>query len=58
MVLVGIFTEKDLTEGKDKIAIEQKMKETGLNYIQSKFIKKNGKIVGMKVWVCSVNEAF
>lgn len=53
-VYVGTFTEKDLEAGKDKKAIEEKMHETGLQYIHSDVLKKNGKPVGLKVYVCSV----
>ena len=51
-VLVGTFNDAELTEGKDKKAIAKAKKEHGLPFIISKFIKKGGEIVGMRVWVC------
>ena len=56
MVLVGTFNEEDVKNGRDKIAIEQKMDETGLKYINSKIIVKNGKPVGIEVYLCDVSE--
>jgi hypothetical protein len=56
MVLVGTYTEKDLIEGKDKIEIDKKQQETGLKFIKSSFIKKNGKISAIKVWVCDYKD--
>lgn len=52
MVLVGTFNENDLLMGKDKIAIKKAKEEHGLNYIESKLLKKGGKPVGIKIWVC------
>lgn len=42
MVLVGLFNEKDITNGTDKKAVEQKKQETGLQYTETKIVKKNG----------------
>lgn len=53
-VLVGDFTEDDLKNKRDKIAVEQKMKETGLKYTNTKIIKRNGKSVALRIWVCDV----
>ena len=50
-VLVGKFNEKQLRDGEDKKAIEKKMKETGLKYIDNKIIKKNGKPHIMEVYL-------
>jgi hypothetical protein len=50
-VLVGRFDEKQLRNGEDKKAIEKKMKETGLKYIDSRIIKKNGKPHIMEVYL-------
>lgn len=55
-VFVGEFSESDLDKGLDKQAAEKAMQETGLNYINSRFVKKNGKIVGMKVYVCTAGD--
>ena len=50
-ILVGRFDEKQLRNGEDKKAIEKKMKETGLKYIDSRIIKKNGKTHIMEVYL-------
>ena len=50
-ILVGRFDEKQLRNGEDKKAIEKKMKETGLKYIDSRIIKKNGKPHIMEVYL-------
>ena len=43
-VKVGTFDEAQLKKGEDKKAIEKAQKETGLKYIDSKIIKKGGKM--------------
>ena len=50
-ILVGRFDENQLRNGEDKKAIEKKMKETGLKYIDSRIIKKNGKPHIMEVYL-------
>lgn len=54
-VLVGDFTEDDIKNRRDKIAVEQKMKETGLKYTKTKIIKRHGKSVAIRIWVCDVD---
>lgn len=54
-VLVGDFTEDDLKNKRDKIAVEKAKKETGLNYVNTKEIKRNGKIVALRIWVCDIH---
>jgi hypothetical protein len=56
-VYVGQFGENELAEGIHKIRIKAAKTETGLNYTKTEFVKRKGKIVGMKVWVCDVDEA-
>ena len=51
---VGKFTESQLKKGEDKIAIEKAQKETGLKYIESKIIKKNGKPYLMEVYLTNM----
>jgi len=51
-VLVGTFNDSELMDGTYKEAVAKAKKEHGLPYIVSKFIKKGGKSVGMRVWVC------
>ena len=43
-IKVGTFDEAQLKKGEDKKAIEKAQKETGLKYIDSKIIKKGGKM--------------
>jgi len=54
-VLVGDFTEDDLNNKRDKIAVEKAKKETGLNYVNTKIIKRNGKNVALRIWVCDLD---
>lgn len=49
---VGQFTEQDLAEGKDRAAVEQAQKETGLAYTNTEIVYKHGKPSGLKIWVC------
>lgn len=56
MILVGTFDENDLSQGKDKEAIKEAKEKYGLKYTETKLIKKRGKIVGLKVWVCDSDE--
>jgi len=55
-ILVGVFSEQELKDGKDKIAVAKQMEESGLKYTDTKFIKNRGEIVAMKIWVCSLDE--
>lgn len=55
MVLVGLFDEKDITNGTHKKAVEQKKQETGLQYVETKIVRKNGKTY-LKIWVCTAEE--
>ena len=54
-VFVGQFNEKDIYEGKDRIAVEDAKARTGLQYTNTKFVKKGGNIVGLKIWVCDAD---
>lgn len=51
-VYVGRFSEQDLSTGQDKAAVEKAMQETGLNYTNTKLVKRKGEIIAMDVWVC------
>lgn len=53
-VYVGEFNSNDLINGKDKIEVEKKTKETGLKYTNTKLVYKNKKIIGIKIWVCDL----
>jgi hypothetical protein len=43
-VKVGVFDENQLRNKEDKKAVEKAQKETGLNYVDTKIIKKGGKM--------------
>ena len=51
-VLVGTFSERDLAQGKDKEAVKKAKVEHDLKYTETALVKKGGKIVGIKIWVC------
>ena len=55
-ILVGTYTEKDLDENKDRIDLFKILEETGLKYSNTEFIKKNGKIIAMKVYACTLED--
>ena len=48
-IFVGEFTREDLKKGVAKLKVEEKKKETGLNYTNTKIV--NGKL---KIYVCNV----
>lgn len=54
-VKVGVFNEEQLRNKEDKKAIEKAQKETGLTYIDSKIIKKGGKMF-MEVYLVPTEE--
>ena len=56
MVFVGEFSDEDLKNGVDKKMVEDYKIKTGLNYTNTKLVKKNGKIVAIKIWVCDSND--
>lgn len=51
-IYVGEFTESDLDAGKDKALVAEAKERTGLKYTNTKLVKKRGKIVALKIWVC------
>jgi hypothetical protein len=55
-ILVGTFNEEDIANGNDKFAVKKLAEQTGYKYTNTEFIKKNGKVVGMKIYVCDVND--
>lgn len=48
---VGRFTEAQLKNKEDKKAVEKAQKETGLKYVDTKMVRKAGKIVAMDVYL-------
>lgn len=55
-VYVGEFSESDLDAGIDKKAVSEAMERTGLKYTNTMFVKKRGKIVALKIWVCDFDD--
>jgi hypothetical protein len=56
-VLVGKFDEQQLRNKEDKKAVEKAQKETGLKYIDSKIVKKGGKMM-LEVYLISDEEYY
>lgn len=58
MVYVGQFNETELKNGLDKQQIEKMKSESNgvLRYTKTRFVKKGGKIVGLKVWLMTSEE--
>ena len=55
-IYVGTFNEDDINKGVDKRAIERARLRHNLDYVNTKFVRKQGKIVAMKIWVCDVED--
>ena len=49
---VGTFNEADIDAGNDKIAVQEAMLKTGLKYTDTKLVRKDGQIVGLKIYLC------
>lgn len=54
--LVGVFNEVDLKNGKDKIETDKLKEKTGMKYTNTSLVSKKGNIVGIKVWVCTLDD--
>ena len=52
-IFVGEFNRDDIIADRDTKALVKVQEETGLKYCNHEFIKKRGKIVGMRLWACS-----
>lgn len=57
-VYVGEFYESDINAGIARAITEKAMRSTGLKYTKTKPVKRNGEYVGIKIWVCDMEEAF
>lgn len=55
-ILVGTFNEEQLLKKIDKMEIDKAKEKYGLKYINSDFVYKGGQIVGMKVYVCDLED--
>lgn len=54
-IFVGNFSEDDIKSKKDKKEVEKMKKQTGLNYVNTKIIKKSGKKY-LSIWLCNVED--
>lgn len=52
-VLIGTFTEEDITKGLDKVAVEKAKKTTGLSYVNTHINQKKGI---MKIYLCTLED--
>lgn len=55
-VYVGCFSAEDIEHGLDRALVHEKQLETGLNYTNTELVKRNGLIVGLKIWVCGLED--
>lgn len=55
-ILVGCFNEQQINSRADKIATQKMMDATGYKYTNTEFIKKDGKLTGLKVYVCDLDD--
>lgn len=57
-VYVGKFSEEDINAGRDRLAVQAAMDETGLKYTNTKLVwsSVNGKVIALEVYVCNVND--
>ena len=57
MLYVGQFNESQLIAKEDKKAIEKVQQDNdSLKYVDTKLVKKKGKIVAIKIWLLTVEE--
>lgn len=54
--LVGTFDEKQIKNGEDKVAVEKAKQATGCKYVNTEYVKKGKKIVGLTIYVCTADE--
>lgn len=55
-ILVGTYTLSDIEIGLDRADVAVAMERTGLKYTNTKIIKKNGKPVSLRIWVCTAED--
>lgn len=53
-IYVGEFSKSEIDSGLDKVCVSQMQKKTGLNYTNTKLVKKHGKIVAIRIWGCDL----
>lgn len=55
-ILVGAYTENDLSKGKDKEDVKKMSEKTGYKYTNTELVKRGNRVVAMKVYVCSAED--
>lgn len=55
-VLVGTYNEIEVSNGKHKIDVQKMKKETGYEYTNTEIIKKRNKVIGMRIYVCTMED--
>lgn len=55
-VFVGQFSEAEVANGLDKVCVADAQEQTGLVYTDTQLVKRKGKIVGIKIWVCDLED--
>ncbi len=56
-IYVGRFTEEQVFRNEDQKAVAEKKAETGLKYTNTRLVRKGKKIVGLDIWVCSLEDS-
>ncbi len=56
-ILVGTFTEDQIKKKIDKTETYKAMEKYGLKYVNTECVHKGGQIVGLKVYVCNLEDA-
>lgn len=56
-ILVGTFTESDIDARVDRKAVNKAMAETGLEYTNAELVYSDGKIVGLRIYVCTLEDS-
>lgn len=52
-IFVRTYSEEDLIQQKD---LKVCQKETGLEYTNTELIRKNGKVIGIKLYACTAED--
>ena len=52
-IFVGTFNDRDIALGVDKVAVRKMQAVTGYNYTNSFLVKRNGNVIGIRLYVCS-----
>lgn len=56
-ILVGTFDEEQLKKKIDKMEIAKAKEQYGLKYINNELVYKGSKIVGIRVYLCNLEDA-